>query len=197
MWNVLLDLHQDRHSLNLILKMNTADSTLFPLIESLYFRGQERENRLLSSFNLPGSSVAGDRLKPPPGASGGDRKIIRLKSKSESTSASSMATVSSTSDTSDKPSSNLTKIVPNKEGQNTSISKPIKIKRHNFDTKPEGTIDKTANDIVSSTTDMKTDASNSRSDEKKEKKKEVCIYYRLPYLSGTILDNFYSHYFVV
>ena len=176
MWNVLLDLHQDRHSLNLILKMNTADSTLFPLIESLYFRGQERENRLLSSFNLPASSVTGDRLKPPPGASGGERKIIRLKSKSESTSASSMATVSSTSDTSDKHSSIPTKMFPKKEGQSSLISKPIKIKRHNFDTKPEGIIDKTASDIVSSTTDMKTDASNSRSDEKKK----VCIYYRLP-----------------
>ncbi len=47
-------------------------------------------SRFICSFNLPVSTPPGDRLKPPPSSStSGERKIIRLKSRSDSSSSSS------------------------------------------------------------------------------------------------------------
>ena len=131
------------------------------MIKFRYFRGQEKDrsnsgSRLFSSFNVSASSPVEDRLKPPPSVSSGERKIIHLKSKSDSTSSPSVSTVSSTSEISDKGSKSSTISVPTKDKQNTLASKPIKIKRLNFGERTGQSNEKATIDIVSSTSDEKT-----------------------------------------
>ena len=150
-------------------------------------------------------------MKPPPSASSRERKIIRLKSKSESLgasdqaaiktgvtklTASSSATVSSSTETTNKQKAELTKVVPTKGKESVAPPKPIKIKRHSFGSTQSTTdSDKVTNDIVTSTTDIKTSSEaytrNPTSDTDSQKPK-VCIKY-VAFMILKILFNSLAH----